>query len=112
MMSYFRYVVSQYGRPPTSGALVQERAKQVANFFCSHFDKRMYHLHVCQELVFHTNTKPIANVTHWTFKCIITSANWWRCWEVVHLAGCDPTGVVDDSSQLGYVANDKAETHL
>lgn len=30
---------------------------------------------------------------------------------LVHLAGCDPTGVVDDSNQLGYVAN-KAETNV
>lgn len=64
----------------------------------------MYH-----EIVFHSTLKPIAN---WTFKCIIN-----ECKVVVvvvvlvHLAGCDPTGVVDDSNQLGYVAN-KAETNV
>lgn len=29
-----------------------------------------------------------------------------------HLVGCDPIGVVDDSNQLGYTANNKAETKL
>lgn len=53
-------------------------------------------------------SKPIAN---WTFECIIN-----ECKVVVvvlvHLAGCDPTGVVDDSNRLGYVANNKAETNV
>lgn len=53
--------------------------------------------------------KPIAN---WTFKCIINECKVVVALGVVHLAGCDPTGVVDDSNQLGYVANNKAETNV